>query len=77
MWKDSLYHGKGYLKLASGEYYEGDFEKGKRNGYGTNVWTDGWKHTGYWKDNLRNGKGKETTDKGKVYEGEWINDKRK
>ena len=32
--KDSLRHGKGVEKMASGDVYEGEFFNDKRSGYG-------------------------------------------
>ena len=45
-------HGFGKHTWASGEVYEGNYEKGARHGYGKFTWSSGQTYQGEW----RNGK---------------------
>ena len=71
---EKYYHGKGKLSFADGTVYEGDFDKGKANGYGTFRWPNGDTYVGEWKDDQRTGKGKLTFKDGTVQEGRFIED---
>lgn len=58
-----FYEGKiadGKIKILypSGEFYEGDFYKNKRNGKGTLYYTNGDIYEGEWLDDKRLGKAK-------------------
>lgn len=46
------------MKFPNNEYYDGEFQLNKRNGYGRYVYQDHSEYSGQWKDDLRNGKGK-------------------
>lgn len=46
------------MKFPNNEYYDGEFQLNKRNGYGRYVYQDHSEYFGQWKDDLRNGKGK-------------------
>lgn len=71
-------HGKGIMKLPSGEIYDGDFENGEKHGQGS--WTDGYKMTydGQWENGKPDGFGiQELLDESGEpeirYEGMWSN----
>jgi hypothetical protein len=72
--------GQGKLTWASTKNeYDGEWTKGKKNGYGTMVYGDESKsvYSGMWTDDKRNGDGKmitKTKDGIYQYEGEWVND---
>lgn len=54
--KDSIPHGQGKWTSPAGESYDGEWENGDFNGYGTWTGTDDH-YVGEWKDNLLHGKG--------------------
>ncbi len=54
--------------------YEGDIEKGKRNGMGTMTWKNEDIYKGYWKNGLRHGKGSMRYNNGELIYGIWEND---
>ena len=67
---------KGPCELDNGAVYQGQWTKlGKREGRGTQIWTDGSKYVGNWKDDMANGRGRLIHGDGDSYEGEWQNDK--
>ena len=80
----SLYEGNvtmgkqdGLGKLITQEYsYEGEFQNGKKNGYGVLKFQSGQTYTGNFKDNLKHGHGTLLYDTGNRYEGNWENDKK-
>ncbi|KAM9966152.1 hypothetical protein ACTFIR_006344 [Dictyostelium discoideum] len=53
-----LPHGNGKEYLDNGDYYNGQFINGERNGYGEAIWTDNSQYLGQWIRGLRVGKGK-------------------
>ena len=53
-----MYHGRGTLYGDNGEYYEGEWVDGLKDGPGTYVKQDGEKYTGNWKKGKYHGKGK-------------------
>ena len=62
------------LKFDSATY-EGEVKKGKANGSGTVIFSDGSRFEGQFKKNKIKGKGKYTDVNGVVYEGKWKNGK--
>lgn len=64
--------GKGKFTWADGTYHEGDFVRGKYEGYGIHTYTDGGKYEGQFHDDKRNGKGKMTWPNGDTYVGDWV-----
>lgn len=64
--------GKGRFTWADGTYHEGDFVRGKYEGYGIHIYTDGGKYEGQFHDDKRNGKGKMTWPNGDTYVGDWV-----
>ncbi len=62
--------GYGRKMYCNGEYYIGDFNKGKANGSGTFQDIQGGRYKGEWKDDKQHGFGKEILNNGEaVYEG--------
>ncbi len=65
----NCYTGIGTYLYPSGAKFSGHFQKGKINGYGRLVFSDGRIYEGEWKDHYRKGKGVLTFPKGDVYKG--------
>ena len=60
------------LKMPDGATYHGQLYGEKREGFGTQVWSDKATYTGLWNDNEAHGQGKFTHPSGDYYEGEWF-----
>ena len=43
--------------MANGDVYDGNWEKGHREGFGEFFWGDGDHYKGEWKNDFREGKG--------------------
>ncbi|KAL9187266.1 hypothetical protein ACHAXT_001369 [Thalassiosira profunda] len=70
--EDGLRHGKGKMTYDDdGEWYDGNWENGKREGQGTCRDADGDVYEGHWKNGLQEGKGKTTYADGDVHEGNY------
>lgn len=70
---NNAFSGKGRQTYHDdGEYYDGQFTDGERNGYGELTLTNGTTYIGYWKDGDFDGVGTLTCH-GKVYSGHWQN----
>lgn len=65
----------GPYKFEDGATYQGQFSKGQRHGFGTQIWPDGSIYEGYWQGDKCNGKGRLINAEGHVYFGDWVNDK--
>ena len=50
-------HGKGKTVFKNGDVFEGEYVRGKREGYGTYTFTDGEKYEGQWYQDQQHGKG--------------------
>ncbi|GAW82471.1 phosphatidylinositol-4-phosphate 5-kinase [Plasmodium gonderi] len=74
--KDKRVHGRGILKYATGEEYDGEFVDGKRQGKGK--WSDKENNSyeGYWENDRRHGHGIYKTADGFTFEGDFNNNKR-
>ena len=73
---DSLRHGKGILRFANGDFYEGSFKQGYRDGMGRYTLEKGKRiYSGEWKRSLRHGKGTEIFPDGSRYEGMYAKDR--
>lgn len=57
------------------ELYKGDIADGKRDGFGIQIFPNGYKYTGEWKKNYAHGKGKLDYTDGTYYEGEFKQNK--
>jgi hypothetical protein len=69
-------HGRGYLTLAKGDTYDGNFEAGIYHGFGKYVHSDGSCYEGHFIGKKKEGKGKFTYANGDVYDGMWRDNKR-
>ena len=57
-----------------GGIYEGEFSRGKINGYGRQIHSDGRIYIGFQKDGLYHGHGTMTYPNGDIKSGMWSND---
>ena len=68
-------HGKGTMKYASGDVYEGEYKDDKKHGRGKQVWPNGDIYDGQWLNNYAHGEGtmyftkNKQVHKGSYYEG--------
>ncbi|KAL7464894.1 hypothetical protein ACHAXS_005220 [Conticribra weissflogii] len=67
---DGHRHGYGIYRSKNGNFYRGEWKKGKKDGfgiafYGANV------YMGHWKNNMRHGHGVMKIENGDVFEGDW------
>jgi hypothetical protein len=69
-------HGRGKLRLKSGDVYEGDMKYGNMTGLGKILYLNGGWYTGEVYNGTRSGKGKMVYTNGSVYEGFWDKDMR-
>jgi hypothetical protein len=70
--RDGFMKGKGRKIFANGEYYVGEFDNDKANGYGVFKDLNGGKYEGQWVDDKQHGKGKEIWNNGaETYIGEF------
>ncbi|MDA9771502.1 trypsin-like peptidase domain-containing protein [Emcibacteraceae bacterium] len=74
MFKDSVKHGKGRLKLSSGEIHDGEFRNNLLNGHGQILYVTGDRYVGMLKNNKRDGQGTVYFTNGRVQEGIWKDD---
>ena len=63
--------GRGILKLAAGDVYEGEWLADKRHGKGILKWSDGDVYIGDYKDDIMHGNGKYIWEDGDIYQGEF------
>ena len=50
-----MIHGHGVNKFVNGIVYEGQWQHGESHGYGSEVYPEEGKYTGYWRGNRRRG----------------------
>ncbi|CAL6026602.1 histone_H3 K4-specific methyltransferase SET7/9 N-terminal domain-containing protein [Hexamita inflata] len=62
-----MFHGKGTLKLSSGDIYKGDFNQDRRHVTGTIKYADGRIYQGEFNEDQRTGCGKLTFPDGTTY----------
>ena len=62
---------KGILLTINGEYYEGEFKKGKKDGKGKLIYKNGTEYIGDFKNNRHHGYGQLTQTDGEIFQGEW------
>ncbi len=70
--KDSLYHGEGYLKKKDKEIYEGEFAQGKYDGYGYLLLPNKDEYEGFFKEGVYHGEGKLWGKNGRTYTGNFV-----
>ena len=70
--KDGQPHGKGKMFWKDGSFYDGEWEKGVIDGFGTKK-TPGLYYEGFFKDGHKYGKGKNIFGDGEVHEGDYEN----
>jgi len=66
---------KGILIANNGDYYDGEFLDGKKNGKGSIIYKNGIKYSGTFKNDKHDGYGKLIQLNGEIYEGQWKNGK--
>jgi len=59
-------------KYPNGDYYEGEWKKGKPNGMGKMIYADGRIYEGNWKKGKANGYGVMKYSNGGIYDGMWV-----
>ncbi|OQR91564.1 radial spoke head 10 family protein [Achlya hypogyna] len=78
-WRDDLQHGAGTHVWKTtekrGNRYEGEFARGKRDGYGVFFYANGARYEGHWEDNVKHGLGLFFFEDGTIYEGEFVRDR--
>lgn len=72
-WRNDLMEGKGSLKFANGNKYEGNFSKSMPFGMGVYMWANGDVYQGGFLDGKMHGRGLLVTASGERHEGTWIN----
>jgi hypothetical protein len=63
-------HGIGEIIFANGDFFEGEFKDGKKNGHGKWTFATGTVFEGEYKDGKKHGHGKWTFANGDVFEGD-------
>ena len=61
----------GILYYNNGDYYEGEFQNGKKEGFGIIIYKNGTRYEGIFKNNKHNGYGKLIQLDGEVFIGDW------
>ena len=62
---------KGIILTINGEYYEGEFMNGKKDGKGKLIYKNGTEYIGNFKNNKHHGYGQLTQTDGEIFQGEW------
>lgn len=85
MWQNGYPEGKGVYEwkvgasesapLCTFNRYDGEFARGKRNGFGIFHYANGALYKGLWQDNKKHGHGRYVSCTGKVFEGLWNQDR--
>ncbi|XP_053401021.1 MORN repeat-containing protein 1-like isoform X3 [Mercenaria mercenaria] len=76
-WKNGKKHGSGKLVFLDSSFYEGTFQNGEIEGFGTRYFAaTGCKYQGQFKKGELHGKGRMIWPDGSIYEGQWVNNKR-
>ncbi|XP_071807191.1 radial spoke head 10 homolog B-like isoform X1 [Asterias amurensis] len=84
-WVNGIQDGHGehtwYLRRLPGSQYPlrnqyiGDFQQGKRHGYGVFLYANGAKYEGEWMENKKCGRGLFTFKNGRIFEGVFVDDR--
>ena len=61
-------------RFANGDYYVGEWKKGKPNGHGIMTYADKSEYDGNWSRGVREGEGRIEYSNGIIYSGIWSND---
>ena len=69
--QDEKYPKRGILVSSGGDYYDGEFVNGKKEGEGKLIYMNGNKYEGSFARGRQNGRGKLTQIDGDTYDGEW------
>ena len=72
---EDKYPKKGILISSNGDYYDGEFVNGKKEGEGKLIYLNGNEYEGSFAGGYQNGKGKIIQIDGEAYEGYWKNGK--
>lgn len=72
-WEDDQTNGLGICIYQNGDHYYGNFQNGKRNGWGTYI-SRNFKYEGEWSNDLMNGYGHYNDIHGKIKNGHWKDD---
>ena len=72
---EEKYPKKGILIASNGDYYDGEFVNGKKEGEGKLIYMNGNEYEGSFAAGRQNGKGKQIHTDGDTYEGYWKNGK--
>lgn len=74
-WVDDLQHGHGTERWNNGaeSRYEGQYNQGKIEGFGTYRWADGSVYEGDWRANIIHGNGFFAGKDGRQFRGQWYN----
>ena len=67
--------GRGVLRWANGNSYEGDYVNGERTGRGVFRWADGDSYEGDWVNDKKTGRGVFRWPNGNMYDGDFLDDK--
>ena len=73
--QDEKYPLKGILLSNNGDYYDGEFSNGKREGEGKLIYANGNQYEGTFLGGFPNGRGKLIQTDNDIYEGDWKNGK--
>lgn len=55
--REGVRHGKGIFKFRNGAEYDGQWIRGRMDGYGSYLWPDAKIYKGTWESGLRHGEG--------------------
>ena len=65
-------NGVGTRIFLNGDKYIGEYDEGRKDGFGIFTWSNGRKYVGSWKNGKKHGQGKDLFSDGKTfYEGGW------
>ena len=72
---DNKYPLKGILLSHHGDYYNGSFKEGKKDGFGSIIYKNGTRYEGDFKNDRHHGSGKLIQLDGEIFTGDWKNGK--
>ena len=68
---NTIFPKKGIMLTHNGDYYNGEYIKGKKEGQGSIIYKNGTKYEGSFKNDFHDGYGKLIQLDGEIFEGEW------